>query len=274
MDRGEHAVVGPRTAPPELRPALDGVRNAFKPWDSPASRRVERRWACTQRIWNGVSRFKFLAAEPLHVEEPTDGERVREMAFADRYPDIPIDGLVVADHFPKNELDPIVLKFIEIEERFAHRFPPAADGLQPISPDPHAALDSAYPALYRRRYRAPVRPPGYDPELDLGLLAVKSPYAYLLEKVDDRYRWDLRGLNAGYELHPKLRAPSAIVEFATEVEEADRKPRLVATDITSELGRSTPGDPDWRAAQRMRDVRGRHAHHARAALQLDPPRGR
>ena len=204
---------------PELKPTLDCLRNPFKPWDSPDNQRTERRWARTQRFWNGVSRFKFLAAEPLHVAEPTPGERASaRWRSATSYPDIPIDGLVVADHFPTNEVDPIVLKFIEVEERIAHRFPPAADGLPQIPADPHVALDAAYPARYRQRYRLPVRPPGYD-ELDLGILAVKSPYAYLLEKVGDgQYRWDLGDLDSGYELHPRLRAPSAIVEFATEVD--------------------------------------------------------
>jgi arachidonate 15-lipoxygenase len=110
---------------------------------------------------------------------------------------------------------------------------------------------TAYPAANRRLYRAPVRPPGYDP-VDLGLLAVASPYACYLQSVEDHpsgrpaYRWDLERLER-YECHPGVRSPWAVVDFEPD----DGGGGLHATRIESALGSIVPGHPAWAAAQRL-----------------------
>ena len=97
---------------PELKDALRGVRNVFKPWDSPTNRHLGW-WPRKQRFWNRLARFKFLLTNRCTSRSRLPGERVSEKAFKDLHPDIPIEGLVVADHFPENEVDPIVLRFIQ-----------------------------------------------------------------------------------------------------------------------------------------------------------------
>ena len=110
-------------------------------------------------------------------------------------------------------------------------------------------MATAYPAANRRLYRAPVRPPGYDPKIDLGVLAVASPYFCYLQHDRSRpdcYRWDLGDLS-GYECQPGVRSPWAVVEFEPDNDGHRLRPR----SIESVLGVSTPSDAAWHEAQRL-----------------------
>jgi len=124
-------------------------------------------------------------------------------------------------------------------------------GVPPVDADPSLALMAAYPAANRRLYRAPLRPQGYDP-VDLGLLAVASPYACYLQRVEDgppgppRYRWDFEDLKS-YACHPGVCSPWAVVDFEPD----DTGTALRATHIESALGSIEAGDPEWAAAQRL-----------------------
>jgi hypothetical protein len=231
---------------PELTEHLRGVDNAFKPWHATATHARQRHWSRRQRVWNEVTASKFALAEPLRVPVPTGVDRVVPVPFTDRFPSIPIEGLVVADRFPSDELDRPVLTEITAEEWLARRVPPAAKGLPSIAADPHAALRAAYPPAYERLYRMPVRPDAYEKGLDLGALAVASPYAYLLQGHGDRrYSWELSALD-GFTTHPELHSPAVQVTFSE-----DDDGRLQATSITSALGTCGRRHRDWAAAQRL-----------------------
>ncbi len=206
-----------------------------------------RSWSRRRRFWNGLTRLKFAAAEPLAVPVPTGNGSIGSIAFTRRYPEIPIAGLVVADRFPADELSGPVLRIIEAEELASRRFPPALPDLPPIPADAHIALDAAYPAPYRKLYRTPSRPAGYDP-IDLGLLAAASPYAYLLERRGDRLVWDLSVLDR-FELQPGVRSPAVIVDFTEH--QVDGQRALRASAIRCELGDVEPDDDRWPAAQRI-----------------------
>ncbi len=231
---------------PELADRLGDVENAFRPWDSPDNRRPA---SCRQRIRNALTRSKFQFVEPLPIPPPSDDEEVGAIPFSQRYPTIPIAGLEVADRYPKDEYDGLVFRIIRAEERFGAltaALRPPRRAPRPIDADPRRALDAAYPASYRRLYRTPSRPHEYDP-VDLGRLAVASPYAYLLDvDPNGRVQWDLTRLGE-FELHGALRSPAVLVEFEVD---ADRR-ALKATRISSELGTSAPGDHDWDRAQRL-----------------------
>jgi arachidonate 15-lipoxygenase len=231
---------------PRLRTELEGVENAFKPWGAAASRRVIGRWHRRRRIWNAVSRTLFSSTKPLPVPSPDDRETVDEVAFAKKFPTIPIRGLAVADHFPENELKRGVLGVVLLEEWAARKFPPAQEGLPSIDRDPNRALVDAYPASYRRRYRAPARPLEYREDIDLGGLALASPYACYLRhnSKTDRLEWDLTALDR-FELQRGLCSPGVRVEFELHAG------RLDATRIDCELGSCTASDRDWLAAQRL-----------------------
>lgn len=209
-------------------------------------------WNARRAVWGALSRLKFSATKPLVVPRPSDdGRSIVPIPFRDRYPDIPIDGLYVADHAPADETDVKVRLFCAFQDWLTRSFGPGQPGVAPVDADPFVALATAYPAANRRLYRAPRRPQGYDP-VDLGLLAVASPFACYLERVEGhdrerpRYRWDLRGLES-YACHPGVRSPWAVVDFEPD----DTGTALQATCIQSSLGAIRPLDPDWAAAQRL-----------------------
>jgi arachidonate 15-lipoxygenase len=206
-------------------------------------------WTARRAFWGALLRLKFSATTPLRVPEPSDDWPITPVPFADRYPDIPISGLFVADHTPPDETRIEVRAFCALQAWLARRFGPMHTGLPPVDANPSVALATAYPAANRRLYRAPVRPPGYDPEVDLGMLAVESPYFCYLKHDQSRrgcYRWDLGDLS-NYECQPGVRRPGVVVEFEPD----DKRHRLRATSIKSVLGLSTPSDAQWDEAQRL-----------------------
>jgi arachidonate 15-lipoxygenase len=124
---------------------------------------------------------------------------------------------------------------------------PMQRGLPPIDSDPQKALDEAYTDRHRKLFPAPELPEEYKNGIDLGRIAVSSPYACYLESAPEGgYQWDLRLLD-DYELHKGLRSTGARVLF--RLDEAAR--RVEATQIDCELGSCKPGDADWELAQKI-----------------------
>jgi len=90
-------------------------------------------------------------------------------------------------------------------------------------------------------------PEEYRNGVDLGYLAVASPYACYVEKASEGgYHWDFRKLDR-YEYHPGLRSLGCRVLF--RVDGAARK--LDAAQIDSELGSCKPGDANWDLATKI-----------------------
>jgi hypothetical protein len=192
--------------------------------------------------------FKFRAAKPLVVPVPVEDDRpVLPVPFTSRFPTIPIAGIVVGDHAPKDEFKRSALLFCNLQAWLSRVFSPMQAGLPEIDADPRVALDDAYSPTHRRCFPAPSRPAELERGVDLAGLAMASPYAcYLTRNADDAFEWDLTGLH-GFALHPGLRSPSARVEFTLDA----GAPQLRATRIDSELGMAAPGDHDWDDAVRL-----------------------
>lgn len=202
-------------------------------------------WSLRRGFWNGLTTLKFRGNRPAVVPLPPVHERpVIPVPFQGRYPDIPINGLMVADHVPADEATPTKRVFTGIQTALYKVFPPMQSGLPAIPPDANEALSSAYPRARRRDLPLPRRPAEYAEGADLGRLAVASPYACYLQRTGEgRFRWDLAALD-GFECQPGLRPPGAVVDF--RIDESGR--RLEAVSIDCDLGRSSPGDRDWKAA--------------------------
>ena len=204
-------------------------------------------WLC-RRFWVAVQEFIFRKARPLDVPVPSDaGTPVGAVPFARQYPSVPIDGPVVAGHAPPDEFRRSVLFAKRIQLWLYRVLSPMQPGLPEVDADPFRALQRAFPRAYRTRYRAPRRPPELDGPVDLGALAVASPYACYLEADGaGSLQWDLMAL-ADVECQPGLRVPAARVGFTVDAAAG----RLRATTIASELGTSSPGDADWDASVRL-----------------------
>jgi len=204
-------------------------------------------WRWRQAFWNFFMEFKFTHAKPMVIPEPMLQIRpIVPVPFAAQFPDIPIEGIMVADHIPSDESQLPAQLFCRLQLALDRVFSPMQRGMPPIDADPVAALAHAYPAKHRRSFAAPTRPAGFDP-LDLGRLAVDGPNScYVTKRRAGRYVWDVSALE-GFEVHPGLRSPAAVVEFTLDA----RSRSLRATRIDSELGSCTPSDPDWEKAQRL-----------------------
>ena len=207
-------------------------------------------WPLRRGISNFLTLTKFRN-EPAVIPVPTDaGPPVTAVPIAAKFPDLPIDGLVVADHVPADETRLKNLAFSSLQRHVYQLLPPVKAGAPAVPDDPNEALGRAYTPAHRRCFRFPDRPPEYDEGVDLGRLAVASPYACYLEQTDDPelFRWDLRSLaDFDVDCHPGLIAPGARVDF--RLDSPGR--RLDAVAIDSALGLSRPDDPDWPAATRL-----------------------
>jgi hypothetical protein len=199
-------------------------------------------------FWNQIAIRKFLANRPAVIPQPTDNGRViQTVSFASQFPEIPISNIQVADHVPADEASQLKYYFYEFQVGMYSLFPPMQPGLPSIDADPQRALDDAYTAAHRRCFPAPVLPQEYQGMVDLGSIAVASPYACYIERAPEGgYHWDLRQL-ANYEHHEGLRSLGVRVFF--RLVEAAR--RLEAVQIDCELGSCKPGSPDWEAAKKI-----------------------
>jgi hypothetical protein len=205
-------------------------------------------WNLRRNAWNALTTFKFQGNKPAGVPPPVPQERpVLPLPFSSEFPHIPIEGLVVADHVPEDEAQPAKRLFVQAQLGLSRLIPPMQPGLASIPADPNEALGQAYTRAHRRSFRFPVRPSEYAGGVDLGRLAVASPYAcYLQAAGDGVFQWDLSGLG-GYECHRGLRPPGAVVEFRV----APGDTGLEAVRIESDLGCVGPYDPQWVAAQQV-----------------------
>jgi arachidonate 15-lipoxygenase len=201
------------------------------------------RWRLRRGFWDRLAVVKFRGQTPAVIPVPTAGPPVRLVPFSTGHPEIPIVGPLIAETPPADEVDRKKVLFTRVQHRLLRSYAPAVAGLPSIDDDPERALSSAYTARHRDCFPAPVRPA----ERTLGELAVASPYAGLLERLDDdRFVWDLSTYR-GRPVHPGLVELGAVVEFR-------RGPgtvRLDATRIDTALGTATPGTVAWRRAERL-----------------------
>jgi hypothetical protein len=205
-------------------------------------------WKLKNIFWNWLTIRKFRFNKPRHIPVPTDTAwKIRRIPLVWRYPEIPISNISVADHIPPDERERIPLAFIGFQTFLYRVFPPKGSDLPSIDSDPLAAVALAYGQGHQKCLPGPVVPEEYQGPIDLGYLAVAGPYScYLQRTPDGGYEWDLSELG-GYECHQGLRTLGARVLF--HVDEATRC--LVPVEITCELGRRTPTDPEWELAQKI-----------------------
>jgi arachidonate 15-lipoxygenase len=205
-------------------------------------------WPLRKAVWNGLAVFKFRVNKPVRIPVPRgDGRRLQAVSLASQFPEIPIANIRVADAVPDDEASRPSYYFYALQVALYRWFSPMQAGLPPIDADPAKALDHAYTAAHRRCFPRPVLPDEYARDVDLGRLAVASPYACYLERgTAGGYEWDLTAL-ARYPHHPGLRSLGVRVRF--DVHERTRQ--LVAEAIECELGVCTPGSPQWDAARKL-----------------------
>jgi arachidonate 15-lipoxygenase len=204
------------------------------------------RWRARRWFWDRFAIFKYDHNRPTPVPVPVSDRPVGLTPLASQYRHVHIERALVADHIPRDERQTVKRVFSRLQAALYRLVPPQQRGLRPVDPDPRAALDHAYTRAHRRRFAAPTRPGALD-GLDLGTLAVSSPFAcYVAANGDGTFGWDLRLLN-DFEHHRGLRPLGAVVTFETNADEAG----LRAIRIDCDAGSCTPSDTDWDLARRL-----------------------
>lgn len=204
-------------------------------------------WFLRRTFWNRFMIFKFRHNRPLTIPVPAAEAPIGQVPIQDKFPDVVIPSVFVAERIPRDERQRAGLLFCKLQAWLNRRFSPMHPGVGEVDEQPDVALRAAYTRAHRRCFPAPLRPGAYEGEVDLGHLAVASPYAcYLEQDGQGGLRWDLTSLDA-FESHPGLRSPAALVEFT--LDPSAKYPR--ATRIDCELGSSSPGDADWAQATRI-----------------------
>jgi hypothetical protein len=209
------------------------------------------RWALRKGFWNLLAVFKFRNNKPALIPLPTGGSRrhIVPVPLRSVIPGVPIDGILVADHVPADEAQPLKKLFYAFQLLMYRLYPPMQPGLPPVSDDPDTALRDAYGTRHRALFPAPQRPLELSGQagVDLAGLAVKGPFACYLERnSDDMFQWDLLGLNA-YDHHEGLYPLGVRVLFSVDKPNHALRPE----SITSALGVHRPGDAEWQTASQI-----------------------
>jgi hypothetical protein len=205
-------------------------------------------WRLRRGFWNLLATRKFAGNKPARIPVPREeGRPLRPVSLESQFSGIPIPNIRVADHVPADEAQPLKAGFYAFQVSMYRLFPAMQDGLPPIDADPERALAEAYTDRHRELFPPPVLPEEYRDPVDLGRIAVESPYACHLERAPEGgYQWDFRQLDR-YEVHAGLRSLGARVLF--RLNEAGR--RLEAVRIDCELGSCKAGEAGFEAAQKL-----------------------
>ena len=203
-------------------------------------------WKIRRWVWDTISILIFSKKKVSPIPLPPKRRwRLNAIPISRCIPDIKIDNILMADDIPRDEFDRIMHIVFRFRLFLFKVFGPMQAGLPEIDADIHKAMLDGYSKRYRDLLPAPEMPAEFEgPDaMDLGRLAVASPYACFLERdADGVYHWDFRDLE-GHEVHDGLYHLGCRVLF----EVRDRK--LVATLIECELGDIRPEDDQWPLAR-------------------------
>lgn len=222
-------------------------------------------WIIRKGLWNTVARKKYRATVPKNV---TTIALVRSpvalIPLCEAYPAIPISGIRVAKKVPKDETRTSEEFKMRLLAKLGTVFSPMQAGRPGIAIDSHQAIDEAYSQRHRETViqhasavridpHRMLRPPTMPVELqgipDLGMLALRGPYAGYLRKAPtgpDDFEWDLNELSS-YSHHSELYPPWAHVLFKAD----PARTSLNAVRIRCELGSIRPGDANWPLATKI-----------------------
>lgn len=207
------------------------------------------KWAVRKRLWNRIILIKYQGNKPAHIPlPPVDRRPIRSVPLKEVFPSIPITGITVADHVPKDESSLVKRYFFKFQMLLISIFGPQQDGLPPVSDDSEVMLGKAYGKAKRKLFPAPGVPEAFkQASPDLGILAVAGPYSgYLRQIEDERWEWDLKELGE-FEHWPGLYSLGVRAIFELDATGES----LHCSVIECELGEIEPSDPRWELAKKI-----------------------
>jgi len=208
-------------------------------------------WKIRRYLWDSmfILIYKGKKVLPIPVPVPTSPP-LRVIRMSEREPTIAIPNIMVADRIPGDERSVKMLLAYALRRFLYKVYPANQPGLPGIDPDIEVALKQAFNDRYQALYPVPLRAAELwadGGQVDLGAMALNSPYACFLQRDGDRLVWDFTDLK-DHSLHRDLISPACTVVFEPD----PAKPGQVrAVEIDCVLGRVRPGDPDWPRARAL-----------------------
>ena len=209
----------------------------------------EIKWVVRRWLWDRIILIKYRGNKPADIPlPPQKGRQIESVPLKEVHPSIPIAGIMVSDHVPKDEVSRVKQYFYMFQMWLTSIFGPQQDGLPPVSDDSEVMLRTAYGKAKRKLFAAPNLPEAFQHgSPNLGRLAVAGPYSGYLRAIDgDHWEWDLRELGK-FEHWPGLYSLGVRAIF-----ELDATGKLLECGlIECELGTIRRSDPNWELANKI-----------------------
>ena len=207
--------------------------------------RIPKDWLLRIKVWNKFLIVKFKGNKPEDIPLPKTGQaKIKHLPLNEKYPDLPIQNVKVADHVPDDEASFIKHTFVEGQLCLNDLASQMQEGLPQIDANPDQALDFAYTSEHKKVFPRPrlAEELAHDNITDvLAALATSGPFAAYLEKVgDDEFQWDLLKLSQ-FEHHSGLKKIGVKVIFRTSNEHASPYPQSIETNS----GIISPNSSEW-----------------------------
>lgn len=212
---------------------------------------IPRSWKAKRLLWARWHSLRFSLAKPQNIGPPKPNQdRIQTVPMGESHPRIGADRVQVFADLPKDERSVGMRLSVSAALLLNRVVRPMSSGLPEIDSDIDTAIDNVLSGGYGKAFRAPVLPDTYSggEPLELGDLAVKSPYSLFLERGSDG-TLEMDFLMLGdFEHQAGLRSLGVRVRFSEELGVG----RLKAVEIESgEYGTVHREDSDWHASEHL-----------------------
>src|ERR1700727_2809617 len=164
-------------------------------------------WFLRRKSWDLIALLKYFFAKPVDIKlPPTQWRHIYPKPMIEAIPEVLLRKVMVCPRaqIPRDERTLVPATFYDFQVWLYTRWSPMQQGLPRIDLDPEVALKRAFNGLRRRLFHDPKMPAEYVPAPDLGLLAVRGPFASYTKHVGDAiWEWDLNMLDR-YEQRDEL----------------------------------------------------------------------
>jgi hypothetical protein len=214
------------------------------------------KWFLRRKSWDLIALLKYFFAKPVDIKlPPTQWRHIYPKPMIEAIPEVPLRKVMVCPRaqIPRDERTLVPATFYDIQVWLYTRWSPMQQGLPRIDLDPEVALKRAFNGLRRRLFHDPKMPAEYVPAPDLGLLAVRGPFACYTKHVGDAiWEWDLTMLDQ-YEQRDELVKIGSRVFFREDSVARSLQAEGIECALSKQKGKAaiTPNDPEWGQACRI-----------------------
>jgi len=214
------------------------------------------KWFLRRKSWDLIALLKYFFAKPVDVKlPPTQWRHIYPKPMIEAIPEVLLRKVMVCPRaqIPRDERTLVPATFYDFQVWLYTRWSPMQQGLPRIDLDPEVALKRAFNGLRRTLFHDPKMPAEYVPAPDLGLLAVRGPFACYTKHVGDAiWEWDLNMLDR-YEQRDELVKIGSRVLFREDSVARSLQAEGIECALSKQKGKAAirPNDPEWGQACRI-----------------------